>query len=123
MSYKIVSRTVKTDIDYGIVDTENRYDIVSESGEIIDNAQGYGYKTYPSAQKAAGYKFKGGKQKTDALKKQAKAFWKNNKAFGIELSELLDLNFKDPMTEAEINAFALEKGISGFDIKFIDHLA
>ena len=75
-----------------------------------------------SAQKAAWYKFKGGKQKTDALKKQAKAFWKNNKAFGIELSELLDLNFKDPMTEAEINAFALEKGISGFDIKFIDHL-
>jgi len=122
MSYKIVSRTVKTDIDYGIVDTENRYDIVSESGEIIDNAQGYGYKTYQSAQKAAWYKFKGGKQKTDALKKQAKAFWKNNKAFGIELSELFDLNFKDPMTETEINAFALEKGISGFDIKFIDHL-
>jgi hypothetical protein len=123
MSYKIVSRTVKTDIDYGIVDTENRYDSVSESGEIIDNAQGYGYKTYQSAQKAAWYKFKGGKQKTDALNKQAKAFWKNNKAFGIELSELLDLNFKAPMTEAEINAFALEKGISGFDIKFIDHLA
>jgi hypothetical protein len=122
VSYRIVSRTVKTDIDYGIVDTENRYDIVSESGEIIDNAQGYGYKTYQSAQKAAWYKFKGGKQKTDALKKQAKAFWKNNKAFGIELSELLDLNFKDPMTETEINAFALEKGISGFDIKFIDHL-
>ena len=105
-----------------LLNTENRYDIVSESGEIIDNAQGYGYKTYQSAQKAAWYKFKGGKQKTDALKKQAKAFWKNNKAFGIELSELLDLNFKDPMTETEINAFALEKGISGFDIKFIDHL-
>jgi hypothetical protein len=73
--------------------------------------------------KQLGINSKAESKKTDALKKQAKAFWKNNKAFGIELIELLDLNFKDPMTEAEINAFALEKGISGFDIKFIDHLA
>lgn len=43
-----------------------RFEIVNtETGEIIDNANGYGYKSKPNAYRAGWYKFGGGKKKVD----------------------------------------------------------
>ena len=56
---------------------ENRYIIIDkDTGEIIDDAQGYGYKTHESARKAMWYKFEGGKKKMDSEKSKAFKFWK-----------------------------------------------
>ena len=50
-----------------------RFEIVdTETGEIIDNANGYGYKSKPNAYKAGWYKFGGGKKKVDS----AVAWWR-----------------------------------------------
>ena len=43
---------------------EGRYVIIDEnSGEIVDDAQGYGYKDKQKATKAMWWKFSGGKEK------------------------------------------------------------
>ena len=39
--------------------------------EVIDNANGYGYKTRQNAEKAGWYKFKGGKSKKDTEPQEA----------------------------------------------------
>ena len=50
-----------------------RFEIVNtETGEIIDNANGYGYKSKPNAYRAGWYKFGGGKKKVD----DAVAWWR-----------------------------------------------
>ena len=43
---------------------QNRYAIVNEKGEIIDDAQGYGYKTAQNAYKALSWKTKSNDKKT-----------------------------------------------------------
>jgi hypothetical protein len=56
-----------------------RYVIFDEiTGKILDDANGYGYKTEENARKIIWYKFKGGKQKIDIEKAEAKKFWKTN---------------------------------------------
>lgn len=40
-----------------------RYHIVDHEGIIIDNANGYGYKTKESATKVLWFKYKGGEEK------------------------------------------------------------
>ena len=62
---------------------EERYIIINnETGEIIDDAQGYGYKTSKKAYAAYYYKYKGGRERQ--IKYQI--FWKNN----IEIAEYID---------------------------------
>jgi hypothetical protein len=51
-------------IKYAIVErpgtTDTRYDLINtETGEELDNAYGYGYKTIENAKKAAKFKFPG----------------------------------------------------------------
>ena len=53
----------------------DRFIIVDLNGKLLDDAQGYGYKSILNAHKAATYKFCGGKDKSDAMKKIAKKFW------------------------------------------------
>jgi len=120
MHYQLKSRQVRVTIDedYGMYETQTRFDICDADGKVIDDAQGYGYKTAQSAHKAAAYKFKGGKQKADAVKK----FWRQHKEFARKLSEFLLINFKDPPSDAEIVAFAAECGVPGFNPKFIKAL-
>ena len=48
---------------------DGRFVINDASGVLLDDAQGYGYKDRQRAEKAAWYKFKGGKAKKDAAKK------------------------------------------------------
>ena len=120
MNYQLKSRTVRVAIEeeFGIFDTQTRFDICDTDGNVIDDAQGYGYKTAQSAHKAAAYKLKGGKQKADA----AKVFWRKHKDFAKKLSDMLLDNFKDPPTKTEIVAFAAECGIANFDPKLVKFL-
>ena len=70
MNYQLQPRQVRIAIDaaHGIYETQTRFDICDATGKVIDDAQGYGYKTEQSAHKAAAYKFKGGQKKADDAK-------------------------------------------------------
>ena len=46
-----------------VEDYETRYRIEDDEGNIIDDAQGYGYKSRKNAAKVLWYKFKGGREK------------------------------------------------------------
>jgi len=62
--------------------------------EVLDNANGYGYKTRQNAEKAAWYKFKGGKGKKDAEKRAATAFWRQHNDFGKAVQDYYETWFK-----------------------------
>lgn len=117
MNIKFISRQIKTEFDI-----ETRYDIADEQNNIIDNAQGYGYKSLASAQKAAWYKFKGGREKKNTLKRQAYRFWKQNPKFKNDMIDVLEYNIKDPATNHELIEFAEQNGINNFNIKFLEYL-
>ena len=85
---------------------DKRYVVVDqESGEILDDAQGYGYKSKPNAYKAFAYKNRD--KSKDALIKQkkaaVKAFCKENKDFVEGLED---------------DAFQIAKGSFGPEDKF-----
>lgn len=75
----------------------NRYAIANQDDEIIDDAQGWGYKTRQSAQKALWWKFKGGKQKNNKEKNKLKAWLKNetNKKVHKRIEYLIETHFKE----------------------------
>lgn len=57
-----------------------RYEIVdTETGEVVDNANGYGYKSKPNAYRAAWYKFGGGKAKVSSTE----SWWKKHENLQI----------------------------------------
>lgn len=90
--------SVAKEIDYGdgFKEIETRYAIVDEvTGEILDDAQGYGYKTFEKARKALWYKFKGGRSKIAADKSESRKFFKNNPGLKERLTELLEINVKE----------------------------
>lgn len=120
MEYQLKPRTVRVvvDAEFGIYDTQTRFDICDLEGKVLDDAQGYGYKSAQAAHKAAAYKFKGGKQKADA----AKAFWREHPEFAKKLADVLLLNFKNPPTDAEIVEFAAQCGIPNFNPKLVKAL-
>lgn len=69
-----------------MVTVPGRFVIVdTETGEVIDDAQGYGYKDKTKAYKAGWYKFGGGKNKID----ECHAWWKKHAEFDEELDEVL----------------------------------
>lgn len=77
---------------------EGRYAIIDEnSGEIVDDAQGYGYKDKQKATKAMWWKFSGGKEKKDDEKKLFNAWIKIeiNKNIFNEINNTIEDNFKE----------------------------
>ena len=86
-------------MNYTVVPVERqhakRYAIADENGEIVDDAQGYGYKTPQNAQKVIWYKFHGGKQKLNARKAAARAFWKTHPEARRAAVRMLEANFKE----------------------------
>jgi hypothetical protein len=107
---------------------DGRFDIVDPTtSAVLDDANGYGYKTTQSAQKAAWYKFKGGKEKMDATKKEAKEFWRAHRVFAREVYRSLESNLKeicrgeiDP--DVEVSEWATKEGIAGFKPKYLEYL-
>ena len=71
---------------------EPRYVVVdTETGEIVDNAQGYGYRTREKAFKAWGYKqnLKKNKARDKQLKSEVKGFVKKHRSIFNELDDIL----------------------------------
>ncbi len=75
----------------------SRYAIADRDNNIVDDAQGWGYKTRQSAQKAMWYKFKGGKKKINEQKIKLKAWLKNetNKKAYKYIKNLIEVYIKE----------------------------
>lgn len=87
-----------------------------DSGEIVDNASGYGYKSQNSAEKAMWYKFGGGKEKKKKELNMAKTWLKNeknNEAFE-KINEQIEWNIKE-IARGEIT---VEEIISEIEIEY-----
>lgn len=83
MEPKIIKKTfVHKHNEFDDEFSETRYIIVDDNGKIIDDAQGYGYKTYQNAYKS--YYYKKNKPKIDKLRKEA------NKIIDIDEKQFKD---------------------------------
>jgi hypothetical protein len=91
-----IAQIVK-DKDYGggFVDSEKRYIIVDADGVIVDDAQGYGYKSPQAAHKAMWYRFKGGKDKIATANAVGKRYWSDKKKLADALEKCAEYNFKE----------------------------
>lgn len=94
LNLKIKSIKKKVDADY-IEVFEDRYIIVDENDKMVDDAQGYGYKSEEKAQKAMWYKFKGGKEKILNERQEQEEFFKNHKGLKNFIYEIYENNFKE----------------------------
>lgn len=103
---RIVQIKKQQDYGGGFSQEETRYAIADSSGVIIDDAQGYGYKSAKSASKAMWYKFKGGRSKMYSDKSATINYWRDKKKIAQKIFDALELNFKeisrDEITEEEI---------------------
>jgi hypothetical protein len=120
MEYTLVPRKVKVviDSDYGVYDYETRFDICDLDGNILDDAQGHGYKSAQGAHRAAAYKFKGGAKKAA----EGRAFWQRNKDLAKHMEDWMLINFKTPPSDEDIVNFAKECGVDHFDVKLMKYL-
>jgi hypothetical protein len=114
---------------YEIVRRGDGRNIISDpaTGTVLDDAQGWGYKTKQKAAAAAWYKFKGGKAKMDAGKQEATRFWRKNQAFAEATADLVLTCFKEiargEMDEgAAVSQLATRMGVEGFDPKFLKYM-
>lgn len=116
-------------VDFQIIRRPDGRFIISDPAtkKVMDDAQGYGYKTSQSATKAAWYKFKGGKNKINSAKKEAALFWRNHKEFSKAVTDLLETWFKEIargeiIVDTEVYKLAEEMSIEGFNPKFLEYL-
>jgi hypothetical protein len=87
--------TKTTESDYGTTETETRYIIVEKgTGKLLDDAQGYGYKTAQGAHKAGWYKFQRGKEHLLSKEGSAKQFWEQHPDAGKELISIMEYEVK-----------------------------
>lgn len=96
--YKVIQIQKKSipEDKYDFPITEIRYVIVSTStNKVIDDAQGYGYKTKQNAEKAMWYKFNGGKSKLNVVKQSALSFWKSNTTIKDDLENIMFIGCKE----------------------------
>lgn len=101
---------------------ETRYAIADDSGKIVDDAQGYGYKTYEKASKAMWWKFKDGKKSSDEKIK----WWKAHKGLYDAIQDIIMMNYKEIMrgeiTDSDICAYAKQIAKDDFDIDLADDM-
>jgi len=89
---KIIRINKKVEIDDGLYNNEFRYICVDdENGEVLEDAQGYGFKTYSAAAKSYWYKHKGGKEKID----KSKLFFKRHPEIQCFVDKIYENNFKE----------------------------
>lgn len=83
-------------MEFEIKKVKTRYVIVEkETGKLLDDAQGYGYKTSQGAHKAGWYKFQRGKEKIASDKIVAKKFWQQHPDIKQEIIKMLEYNVKE----------------------------
>lgn len=114
---KIEVEIFKKTIDEQFVNEEKRYIILDDDGNVIDDAQGYGYKSFEKAKKALWYKFKKGKEKIKNDKKDSEKFWKDNPEAKKEMSDMLDFHFKEIMRGETSKKDIIKKIEEKFKIK------
>lgn len=81
-----------------IVQKDDRFIIVDKNNNIIDDAQGYGYKTKEKAAKALWWKFKGGKETASDSERKFQTWLKSseeNKTIFETFNSLIDIHFKE----------------------------
>lgn len=78
-----------------------RYAIADDDGKIIDDAQGWGYKTEQKAHKAMWYKFNGGKQKMQSEADKRKSFFKKHNGLEQFIYKVFENNYKE-MARGEV---------------------
>lgn len=120
--YKIEPISNKVDVDEFISHMETRYVIVDSNGTIVDDAQGYGYKTQKSAHKAMWYRFGEGKKKTEDNDKIYKNFKKEKKEFLEEFYKRLEYNFKEIYRNETTPKEILEELEKDFNINISDNI-
>ena len=72
-----------------------RFVIVDDAGKVVDDASGYGYKTYKKAIKAMWYKFGGGKAKIETATEKRRKFMKEYPGLENFIEELYMYNCKE----------------------------
>ena len=88
----------------------NRFVISDEKDKVVDDAQGYGYKTFEKGRKALWYKFGGGKQKIDKDKGEAKRFFKQYPIVEKDIDDLFMTWFKE-LARGEVSGEEIIKEI------------
>ena len=68
--------------------SDGRYILINRSGDCIDDAQGYGYKSAEKARKAGWWKFKGGEEKINSEMKEAYEYWKDHLSYAKDYYDL-----------------------------------
>lgn len=104
--YKVTKHCEATDSIPAYDTYETRFRIVSiETGKVLDDAQGYGYKTAQNAYSAYAYKTRDKSKDKEKLKrkKHIKQWMKNHKSFVKAMDDI---------------AFEIAKGSWGQDAKF-----
>lgn len=100
-------------------DFETRYIIYKKgTDEIVDDAQGYGYKSFAAAKKAYWYKFSGGREKIN----ESIRWWKKNKEFLQAVSHFIERkeldSFNDKKSEDYFRVFRyINKKVEKFKIE------
>jgi hypothetical protein len=102
--YKVVPIEKKIEIDGIHHYLEKRFIVVDDEGLVIDDAQGYGFKTASGAHKAIWYTLGGGKEKVNNHKKEFEKFKKSNKKLMLDFERTLELNFKENIDVTEVLA-------------------
>jgi hypothetical protein len=105
-----IQKKVDTEEFYGFgPEYETRFAIAEDDGKIVDDAQGYGYKTKEKAVKAMWWKFKGGESKSNAKVE----WWRGNIGLLRGIYKFLDYNAKEIMigdvTDEDIEKVCMEK--------------
>ena len=106
---------------------EDRYIIVEkETGKVIDDAQGYGYKSFQSAKKAMWYRFDGGEKKINAAKSEATKFWKDHPKVRSLVEDFYDCNVKQiclgEVSEEDLIKEVKEKFNIKLDKKYLNYV-
>lgn len=112
-------------------DNPGRFVIIeAEGGVLLDDAQGYGYKTARNAYKAGWYKFGGGKAKVSTTE----SWWKKHENLRRRISDELFYIAKDccgiddggKTFDSEVKEYAIrmaeELGIKDFKPEYLKHM-
>jgi ribosomal protein L17 len=102
-------------VEEKIINNEKRYIIVDTNGNVIDDAQGYGYKNRQNAHKVIYYR----KNKKKIHKKESdiKIFWKKNKELKKYVEEMIELNFKEILRKEITIEDIRKEAMNDFDIE------
>lgn len=121
--FKVIEKIYPSREPKSGIPPETRWIIVGGNDKLLDDANGYGYKTKQNAFKAGWYKFQGGRNKIDDIK----SWWKKNKAFSRRLNRFQEDYFKEIAYdqinfEEEAVKISKEMNVEGFEVKFLKYL-